>query len=215
MEIPVTIIQDIFAAVVDGDQANTDHLVEQALADGIAPRVLLGEALIAGMSEVGNRFQVGEYFVPDMLVSARAMKAGMARLRPYLVTEDIQPIGKVVIGTVQGDLHDIGKNLVAMMLEGAGFQVTDLGVNVSPERFVETAQEQGADLIALSALLTTTMGSMQSVVTAVKQAGLQGRVKVLIGGAPIRQEYADQIGADGFAPDASLAAACARSLVGV
>jgi 5-methyltetrahydrofolate--homocysteine methyltransferase len=211
----MSIVQSIFAAVVDGDQPNTDCLVAQALADGIPPREVLSQGLIAGMSEVGSRFQCGEYFVPDMLVSARAMKAGMERLRPYLVSSDIQPIGKVVIGTVQGDLHDIGKNLVAMMLEGAGFQVIDLGVNVSAERFVQTAQEQGADLIALSALLTTTMGSMQTVVEAVQKAGLHGRVKVIIGGAPISQEYADHIGADGFAPDAAVAAGCARALVGV
>jgi 5-methyltetrahydrofolate--homocysteine methyltransferase len=211
----MSIIQNIFEAVVDGDQAATDRLVTEALAAGTPAKTVLGDGLIAGMTEVGSRFQCGEYFVPDMLVSARAMKAGMERLRPHLVNSDVKPVGKVVIGTVQGDLHDIGKNLVAMMLEGAGFQIIDLGVNVSPENFVQTAQQQGANLIALSALLTTTMGSMQSVVEAVKKAGLQGTVKVIIGGAPINQAYADHIGADGFAPDAAAAPARARALVGV
>ena len=143
--------------------------------------------------------------MPDMLVSSRAMKAGMARLRPYLVAADVKPIGTVVIGTVKGDLHDIGKNLVAVMLQGAGFQVLDLGVDVSPERFVEAVRETGADLVALSALLTTTMPWMATVVEALKKAGLHGQVKVLIGGAPITQAFADQIGADGFASDAAVA----------
>jgi 5-methyltetrahydrofolate--homocysteine methyltransferase len=210
----VTLTNDICEAVVDGDQAATDRLVLQALETGIAAETVLGEGLIAAMTEVGILFESGEYFVPDMLVSARAMKVGMERLRPYLVARDIQPIGKVVIGTVQGDLHDIGKNLVAVMLEGAGFRVIDLGVDVRAERFVQTAREEGADLVALSALLTTTMGSMQGVVDALEQAGLHGRVKVLVGGAAITPAFAGQIGADGFAPDAATAAACARQLIG-
>jgi 5-methyltetrahydrofolate--homocysteine methyltransferase len=211
----MSVTNDIFAAVVDGDQEVTDDLVRQALEAGIPAATVLGEGLIAAMAEVGHRFEQGEYFVPDMLVSARAMKAGMERLRPYLVAADVKPIGKVVIGTVKGDLHDIGKNLVAVMLQGAGFQVIDLGVDVSPERFVETARETGANVVALSALLTTTMPGMASVVTAVKEAGLHGHVKVLIGGAPINQEFANLIGADGFAPDAAQAASRARELMGL
>jgi 5-methyltetrahydrofolate--homocysteine methyltransferase len=211
----MSLTKDIFEAVVAGDQAATDRLVLQALEAGIAAEAVLGEGLIAAMTEVGARFECGEYFVPDMLVSARAMKAGMERLRPYLVARDVKPIGKVVIGTVQGDLHDIGKNLVAVMLEGAGFQVIDLGVDVRAERFVQTAREKGADLVALSALLTTTMASMQGVVDALKKAGLHGRVKVLVGGAAITQAFAEQIGADGFAPDAAMAASRARQLIGV
>ncbi len=211
----MNLTKDIFDAVVAGDQAVTDGLVKQALEAGIPAQTVLGEGLIAAMSEVGARFACGEYFVPDMLVSSRAMKAGMERLRPYLVAADIKPIGKVVIGTVKGDLHDIGKNLVAVMLQGAGFQVVDLGVDVTAERFVQAARETGADLVALSALLTTTMPWMVTVVEALQKAGLHGQVKVLIGGAPITQAFADHIGADGFAPDAAVAASRARELVGV
>ena len=211
----MSLTKDICDAVVDGDQVQTDELVRQALEAGIPPQTVLGEGLIAAMTEVGSLFECGEYFVPDMLVSSRAMKAGMARLRPYLVAADVKPIGKVVIGTVKGDLHDIGKNLVAVMLQGVGFQVLDLGVDVSAERFVEAVRETGADLVALSALLTTTMPWMATVVEALEKAGLHGQVKVLIGGAPITQAFADQIGADGFAPDAAVAPTRARELVGV
>ena len=211
----MSLTKDIFAAVVDGDQDLTGDLVTQALRAGIGAEAVLREGLIAAMTEVGNRFECGEFFVPDMLVSARAMEAGMERLRPHLVAADVKPVAKVVIGTVKGDLHDIGKNLVAMMLEGAGFQVNDLGVDVPAERFVQCAQEMGADLVALSALLTTTMPSMKAVVEALEKAGLRGRVKVLIGGAPITQAFADRIGADGYAPDAAAAAPRARQLVGL
>jgi 5-methyltetrahydrofolate--homocysteine methyltransferase len=211
----MSVTTDIFEAVVTGDQVRTDELVKQALEAGLPAQVVLGEGLIAAMTEVGALFERGEYFVPDMLVSSRAMKTGMARLRPYLVAADVKPVGKVVIGTVKGDLHDIGKNLVAVMLQGAGFQVLDLGVDVSAERFVQAAQEAGADLVALSALLTTTMPWMITVVEALRKAGLHGQVKVLIGGAPITQEFADHIGADGFAPDAAVAASRARELMGV
>jgi 5-methyltetrahydrofolate--homocysteine methyltransferase len=211
----MSLTEDIFDAVVAGSQAQVDELVKQALEAGIPAETVLREGLIPAMTEVGSRFECGEYFIPDMLVSARAMKAAMERLRPYLVAADVKPIGKVVIGTVKGDLHDIGKNLVAVMLQGAGFQVLDLGVDVAAERFVEAARETGADLVALSALLTTTMPWMATVVEALQKAGLHGRVKVLIGGAPITQAYADHIGADGFAPDASAAASRARELVGV
>jgi len=210
----MSLMEDLFNAVVSGDQSATDQHVQQALEAGTPAEEVLRDGLIAGMTEVGARFEQGEYFVADMLVSARAMKAGMARLRPHLIAGDVKPVGKVVIGTVQGDLHDIGKNLVAVMLEGAGFQVIDLGVDVRPDRFVQAASEHGADLVALSALLTTTMNAMQGVVQALKKAGLD-KVKVLVGGAAVSQDFADLIGADGFAPDAALAASHARALVGV
>jgi 5-methyltetrahydrofolate--homocysteine methyltransferase len=211
----MSLTKEIFQAVVAGNQTQTDDLVQQALDAGIPAQDVLGEGLIAAMTEVGSLFEAGEYFVPDMLVSSRAMKAGMARLGPYLVAADVKPIGTVVIGTVKGDLHDIGKNLVAVMLQGAGFRVVDLGVDVSPERFVQAAQESGAQLVALSALLTTTMPWMVTVVEALNKAGLHGQTKVLIGGAPITQAFADSIGADGFASDAAVAAARAKEMVGV
>lgn len=209
----MTVTSDICEAVVNGDQALTVRLVGQALEVGIPAQTVLGEGLIAAMTEVGRRFECGEYFVPDMLVSSRAMKAGMERLRPHLVAADVKPIGKVVIGTVKGDLHDIGKNLVAVMLQGAGFQVIDLGVDVAPERFVQAVKESGANLVALSALLTTTMPSMQAVVQALRKAGLRDQVKILIGGAPITSAFAEHIEADDFAPDAAVAAHHAKVLV--
>jgi 5-methyltetrahydrofolate--homocysteine methyltransferase len=167
------------------------------------------------MGEVGRRFECGDYYVAEMLVSAHAMKAGLHHLRPLLAAAAVEPVGVVVIGTVKGDLHDIGKNLVGMMLEGAGFQVFDLGVDVSAARFVQAAKDHDADLVALSALLTTTMPTMQAVVSAVRAAGLSPQVKVIVGGAPLTQEFADQIGADGFAPDAANAGAVARQLLGL
>jgi 5-methyltetrahydrofolate--homocysteine methyltransferase len=209
----MSIQKDIYDAIVAGDVETTDRLMREALAAGTPAEALLQEALIAAMTEVGARFECGEYFVSEMLISAQAMQAGLKHLRPLLVAQDVQPIGKVVIGTVKGDLHDIGKNLVAMMLEGAGFQVVDLGVDVPAERFVQAAQK-GADLVALSALLTTTMVTMGQVVKALKAAGLSSTVKTLVGGAPLTQDFANQIGADGFAADAAGAATLARQLIG-
>jgi 5-methyltetrahydrofolate--homocysteine methyltransferase len=165
------------------------------------------------MRKVGELFECGDYYVSEMLISAKAMKVGMVHLRPHLAAKAIEPIGTVVIGTVKGDLHDIGKNVVAMMLEGAGFRVVDLGVNVAPERFVQAAKEEKADLVAVSALLTTTMPGMLAVVGAVRTAGLPHQIKVIVGGAPLSQEFADEIGADGFAPDAAAGANRARQLV--
>ena len=211
----MTVTNDIYEAIVAGDQKATDDLVAQALAAGLSAETILGEGLVAGMAEVGKRFECGSYFVGDMMVSARAMKVGLARLRPLLASEAVKPVGKVVIGTVQGDLHDIGKNLVAVMLEGAGFQVFDLGVDVRADKFVAAVQEKGADVVALSALLTTTMTSMKGVVDALKKAGLHPGVKVIVGGAAVTPEFAEKIGADGFASDAALAAARARELMGV
>ena len=211
----MTVTQEIFDAVVAGDQAQTDRLVGQALEAGVPAETVLGEGLIAAMTEVGDRFECGEYFVPDMLVSARAMKIGMERLRPHLVAAEVKPIAKVIVGTVKGDLHDIGKNLVSVMFQGAGFQVIDLGVDVSADRFVEAVRETGAQVVALSALLTTTMTSMKAVVDALEKAGLRSQVKVLIGGAPITQTFAERIGADGFGSDAAVAPARARELLGL
>ena len=183
--------------------------VQSALAAGTTPADLLHKALIPAMGEVGRLFEEGEYFVPEMLIAARAMKAGLEILKPLLVDSGIEPVGRVAIGTVKGDLHDIGKNLVAMMMEGAGFEIMDLGTDVSPDKFVEAAQN-GADIIGLSALLTTTMPSMETTVKAIQDAGLRDSVKIIIGGAPVTAEYAKQIGADGYAPDASQAATLAK-----
>ena len=169
--------------------------------------------MIAAMKEVGRRFEEGDYYVPEMLVSARAMQAGLSLLKPRLVQSDVKSAGRVAIGTVKGDLHDIGKNLVALMLEGTGFEVKDLGVDVPPEKFVDAITSGDAEIIALSALLTTTMPNMKTTIEAIRQAGLRDKVKVIIGGAPVTQEYADQIGADGFSADASRAVSLAQTLV--
>ncbi len=210
----MTLKEEIFEAVVNGDISVVDRLVPEALAAGIPAEELLYESLIAGMTEVGARFASGDYYVAEMLVSAHAMKAGLKHLRPLLTAAAIDPVGTVVLGTVKGDLHDIGKNLVAMMLEGAGFRVVDLGVDVPPQRFAQAARETGAEIVALSALLTTTMTSMQAVVEALKTAGLREQVKVLIGGAPVTQAFADRIGADAFAADAAAATIQAHRLLG-
>jgi len=188
--------------------------VQIALDAGVDAAVILQQGLIPAMGEVGRLFEAGEYYVPEMLVAARAMQSGLALLKPFLVQSNAKPAGKVVIGTVKGDLHDIGKNLVAMMLEGAGFQIMDLGSNVSPERFIEALQEDQVDILGLSALLTTTMTMMRSTITAIEQAGLRDRVKIIVGGAPVTRAYAEEIGADGYAPDASRAVSLAKQLVG-
>jgi 5-methyltetrahydrofolate--homocysteine methyltransferase len=164
---------------------------------------------------VGRLFEEGEYYVPEMLIAARAMQAGLGILKPLLVDSGIKPAGKVVVGTVKGDLHDIGKNLVAMMLEGAGFAITDLGTDVDPEKFVAAVKTEGINVVALSALLTTTMPSMKATIAAIEAAGLRDQVKVIVGGAPVTKQYADEIGADGFAPDASGAVTVTESLLGI
>jgi len=205
-------LKPIYEAILEGDMAGTSGGVQAALDAGVNPGDVLQSSLIAAMSEVGRLFEEGEYFVPEMLIAARAMKAGLEILKPLLVDSGIEPAGKVAIGTVKGDLHDIGKNLVAMMMEGAGFEIIDLGTDVGPEKFVEAAQA-GADIIGLSALLTTTMPSMEQTVTALNEAGVRDQVKVLIGGAPVTTEYAKQIGADGYAPDASQAATLAKQFL--
>jgi 5-methyltetrahydrofolate--homocysteine methyltransferase len=207
--------ETIFEGILKGNMPAVQEATTAALAAGTPAGQLLNEAMIPAMAEVGRLFEANEYYVPEMLIAARAMKAGLAILRPELVKEDVQPLGKVVLGTVKGDLHDIGKNLVAIMVEGAGFEVVDLGVDVAPADFVKAAQDNGAQVIGLSALLTTTMPSMKSTVEALEEAGLKGRVKVVIGGAPVTQKYADEIGADGYARDAAGAATVVKQLLGV
>lgn len=209
-------LKTIFDAVVNGDVQGTQTLIQEALADGIPAETILHEALIPAMTQVGCLFEAQEYYVPEMLVSAKAMQTGMKSLKPLLASEESRLSGQTnptaAFGTVKGDLHDIGKDLVVTMLEGAGFHVIDLGVDVPPERFVEAIND-GAQLIGLSAMLTTTMLNMKSTIEAFREAGVRDRVKVLVGGAPLNQSYADHIGADGFARDASSAVRKARELL--
>ncbi|TAK54491.1 MAG: cobalamin-binding protein [Dehalococcoidia bacterium] len=199
-------------AVVDGDRDQLTRAVTDALAAGAEPAQLLGQALIPGMDEVGELFASNDYFLPEVLLSARAVQGALDVLRPRLAESGIEPAGTVVLGTVQGDLHDIGKNLIGMMLEGAGFRVVDLGSNVAPERFLAAAREHGAAFVALSALLTTTMPAMQATVATLRASDL-GDLKLVVGGAPVTEAFARSIGADGYAPDASSAVALVRSLV--
>jgi len=207
------IIKEIYTHVMEGDANLITDNVQAAIDAGIPVSVILNEGMIAAMAEVGRLFEEGEYFVPEMLVAARAMQTGMALLKPYLKKADVASAGKVAIGTVKGDLHDIGKNLVAMMLEGAGFEIIDLGTDVSPETFVEAVREREVQIVAMSALLTTTMPSIQKTIEALNTAGMRGRVKVIIGGAPVTQSYAEQVGADGFSSDASRAVAKTKELI--
>jgi 5-methyltetrahydrofolate--homocysteine methyltransferase len=202
--------QPLYEAVLSGDAKTARTLTEQAIAGGTDPLAIVNQYMVPAMDEVGRRFECNEYFVPELLLSARAMKAALELIRPILTARGDQPVGRVVIGTVKGDLHDIGKNLVAAMLEGGGFEVIDLGVNVTPEQFVATVKEKNANVIAMSALLTTTMPAMKTTIEAIKQAGLRGQVKVLIGGAPITQRYAEEIGADGYSENAPGAVGLAK-----
>ena len=202
----------LYQKVVDGQIAETEAGVRAALDSGVEPGEILDQALIAAIEEVGRLYEAGEFFMPEMMVAAHAMKSGMKILKPYLVRAEVKSACKVGIGTVKGDLHDIGKNLVAMMLEGSGCEVIDLGVDVAPEIFVQAAQS-GIQIIGMSALITTTMGNMGTTIEALKTAGLRDKVKVIIGGAPLSQEYANQIGADGFAADASSASRLVRQLI--
>jgi len=206
-------LQGIATALIAGKRNDVAEKVKQALAEKVGPAKILNEGLIAGMSVVGTKFKNNEFYVPEVLIAARAMKAGMEILAPQLAAAGVQPVAKVVIGTVKGDLHDIGKNLVAMMLQGGGFEVIDLGTDVSPETFVKTAQEKGAKIIALSALLTTTMPQMAAVIKAIQEAGATGKIKAMIGGAPVTQDFCDEIGASGYAPDAASAVDKAKELV--
>src|SRR5512133_1810979 len=207
------VLQKLFDAVLEGDFGGVKSNLQAALDAKLDPTVILNDGMIAAMGEVGCRFEAGDYYVPEMLIAARAMQSGMAILKPYLQQTDVKYTGKVAIGTVKGDLHDIGKNLVALMLEGAGFEIKDLGVDVSPEKFIEAISAGDVNILALSALLTTTMPSMKTTIQAIQQAGLRDKVKIMIGGAPVTQHYADEIGADAFAMDASSAVSAARALV--
>ncbi len=205
-------LKDIYQNVIDGQAPEVEAGVKAAIAAGIGAEEILNNALIAAMNEIGQRFEAGDLFVPEMLIAARAMQAGLKYLKPYLAKAEVKAAGKVAIGTVKGDLHDIGKNLVAMMLEGAGFEVQDLGVDVAPEAFIKAVRD-GANIIGMSALLTTTMSNMETTLAALKAAGVRDQVKVLIGGAPVTEQYAKQIGADAFAADASSATRIARQLL--
>jgi 5-methyltetrahydrofolate--homocysteine methyltransferase len=198
-------------AIIKGDQGTATDITTAALGEGVAPKSVLDDGLVAGMAVIGKRFKDGEVFIPEVLIAARAMKSAMAILEPELAKAGVEPVGRCIIGTVKGDLHDIGKNLVAMMLKGAGFEVIDLGVDVPPETFVEKAKETKVHMVGMSALLTTTMPSMEKTVASLKEAGVEA--KIFIGGAPVTQSYADKIGADGFAPNAAEAVTVAKTLV--
>ena len=207
------ILDAIYYAVLDGNAPAAAEETQKALDAGLTAEKILYQGCIPAMDEVGYQFEIGEKFVPEMLIAARAMDAAMQLLRPLLIEEGIEQIGTVVAGTVQGDLHDIGKNLVMMMMEGAGFRIVDLGTDVPPEKFVEAVKTEHPDIVAMSALLTTTTRSIVATIKALEEAGLRDQVKVMIGGAPITQEFADKVGADGFAPDAGSAARKAKELV--
>jgi 5-methyltetrahydrofolate--homocysteine methyltransferase len=206
-------LEAVYKAVMEGDASGAATQVQASLDAGVPPADILNKGCIAAMGEVGRLFEEGEMFVPEMLIAARAMQAGMNILKPHLAEGDITSAGKVVVGTVSGDLHDIGKNLVGMMMEGAGFEIVDLGTDVKPEAFVEAVREHSPDLIGMSALLTTTMPAMTTTIEALTEAGLRDQVKVLVGGAPVTQNFADGIGADGYAPDASSAARKAKEIL--
>lgn len=200
-------------AVQQGNAAAVKELTTDALAKGADPQVILNDGLIAAMANVGEKFKKNEIYVPEMLVAARAMYASLDVLRPLLAKGGVKHTGKLVIGTVKGDLHDIGKNLVKMMFDGAGFEVVDLGIDVPPGKFVDAVRSEKPDLLGMSALLTTTMPAMRSTIDALKEAGIRDQVKVIIGGAPVTDRFADEIGADGYAPDASSAVDVAKALL--
>jgi 5-methyltetrahydrofolate--homocysteine methyltransferase len=209
----MTDLKALYHAVVSGDAKTAKSVTEQALAEGIPPLTLVQDHMMPAMAEVGRRFEANEYFVPELLISARAMKAALELIRPLMVAGGIEPVGRVVLGTVKGDLHDIGKNLVASMLEGGGFEVIDLGVNVEPEKFIATVREKKAHILAMSALLTTTMPAMKTTIDALKQTGVRDQVKVIIGGAPVTQKFAEEIGADGCSESAAGAVALVKKVI--
>lgn len=206
-------LDNIYDAVLNGKAAAAAEATNAALAEGILPQDILHKACIPAMTEVGRLFEIGEKFVPEMLIAARAMQAAVNILKPLLVAADIKSAGKVVIGTVAGDLHDIGKNLVGMMLEGAGFEIIDLGTDVSAAQFVDAVKKHQPDLVGMSALLTTTMPAIKTTIDALAEAGVRGQVKVIIGGAPVSQDFASKVGADGFAADAGSAPRIAKTLI--
>jgi 5-methyltetrahydrofolate--homocysteine methyltransferase len=208
------ILKQMAERLYDGDNDAVAELTQKALDEGMTPAEVLNGGLLAGMDQVGVDFRDGELFVPEVLIAARAMHAGMDILRPLLAEADVPSTGKILMGTVEGDLHDIGKNLVVMMLEGGGFEIADLGTDVPPDKFIEAVKTERPHLVGLSALLTTTMPAMKRTIDALVEAGLREEVKVMIGGAPVTRAFADEIGADGYAPDAASAVELARSLVG-
>ena len=210
----MSILREIAEAIIGGDYVRLPQLCEKALAEGKNAGEIINNALISGMNEVGIKFKNNEFFVPEVLLAARAMQAGLAILKPLLVEGEFKHIGKIVLGTVKGDLHDIGKNLVGMMLTGGGFEVVDIGHDVSPDKFVAAIKEHNPTHVGMSALLTTTMPYMRETIKAIQQAGLRDKVKIMIGGAPVTQDYCDEIGADGYAPDASSAVELAKKLLG-
>jgi 5-methyltetrahydrofolate--homocysteine methyltransferase len=202
-------------AILKGDAKNAEAITKEAIEAKVDPQELVNKYMIPAMDEVGRRFEADELFVPELLVTARAMKKALEVVKPLLAAQGAKPVGKVVVGTVKGDLHDIGKNLVASMLEGAGFEVIDVGVDVSPEKFIGAVKEYAPNIVALSALLTTTMPSMKSTIEQLSGSGLRDKVKIIIGGAPVTQEYANEIGADGYSENANGAVSLARTLVSV
>ena len=206
-------LEQLYQAVIDGNNVAAEEITGQALEEKVDALSIVTDYMVPAMDEVGKLFESGEYFVPELLMSARAMKAAMALIRPILAETGVPPAGRVIIGTIKGDLHDIGKNLVAAMLEGGGFEVVDLGVDVDPEQFVEAIGKHQADVLGMSALLTTTMPSMKLCIEALETAGIRDQVKVMIGGAPVTENFAREIGADGYAENASIAVAMAREFV--
>ncbi len=209
----MSLLEDMATALMAGKANDVKELVQKAIDDGLEPGTILTEGLLSGMNVIGVKFKANEVYVPEVLIAARAMKAGMEILQPKLTEAGVEAIGIAVIGTVKGDLHDIGKNLVCMMLEGAGFKIVDIGIDVEPEKYIEAAKENNAAIIGVSALLTTTMTNMKAVVDAVKASDIAGSVKIMVGGAPVTQAFADEIGADGYAADAASAADLAKSLL--
>ena len=207
-------MKELHDAVLSGNAKAARTLAEEAIAGGMPPLHVVQKVLSPAMNEIGTRFEANECFIPELLLAARAMKGAMEIIQPLLAGSDAEPVGRVVIATVSGDLHDIGKNLVSSLLEGAGFEVVDLGVDVGPEQIVEAVKNSAAEIVALSALLTTTMPAMKSTVSALEEAGVRDKVKVLVGGAPITQRFADEIGADGYSNNAAGAATLAKQVVG-
>lgn len=208
------VLNEIVEKLYGGDDSAVAELTQDAITAGINAAEVLNEGLLAGMDRVGVDFRDDKLFVPEVLIAARAMHAGMEVLRPLLADGDITLAGKVVIGTVEGDLHDIGKNLVAMMLEGGGFEIIDIGTDVPADGFIEAVRKEEPDVVGMSALLTTTMQSMKYTIDALENAGLRKHIKIIVGGAPVTQDFANEIGADGFAPDAGSAVECVRALIG-
>jgi 5-methyltetrahydrofolate--homocysteine methyltransferase len=206
-------LKKLHDAILNGDAKTAVAVTQEALAEKTDPQEMIQKAMIPAMDEAGKRFECEEYFVPELLLAARAMKGSLALLRPLLAERGAEPTGRVVIGTVKGDLHDIGKNLVASMLEGGGFEVVDLGADVGADKFVAAVQEKKPNLICMSALLTVTMPSMKTTIEALNKAGVRGQIKVMVGGAPVTPQYASEIGADGYAENASAAVSMARQLV--